>query len=69
MESQEKKDNFRVCELIGEKEAAELLKLSVKTLRKWRSLGIGIKYVKMGRSIRYRLIDIESFLNASTVDL
>lgn len=34
---------------------------SVKTLRNERLQGKGVPYVKIGRSVRYRLSDIESF--------
>jgi predicted DNA-binding transcriptional regulator AlpA len=58
--------------LITEREAAEQLALSVKTLRNWRFLGRGPPHLKVGRLVRYRLSDLKSWLKtcerASTSD-
>jgi predicted DNA-binding transcriptional regulator AlpA len=48
-------------------QAAEFLGQSVFTLRKHRSLGIGPKYCKLGRSVRYRLADLEEYVSSSVV--
>lgn len=52
--------------LLTEKEAAEYLSIPVKTLRHWRHrwahYGEGPKWVKLGRSVRYRASDIEAWL-------
>lgn len=42
--------------------AAKHLGLAVSTLEKLRVGGGGPPYVKMGRSVRYRLCDLESYL-------
>jgi hypothetical protein len=44
-----------------EEQLAERLKVARPTLRNWRSLGIGPAYIKMGRLVRYRLIDVLAF--------
>jgi hypothetical protein len=36
-----------------EPETAEELRISVRTLRKWRQLGIGPPYIEVGRQIHY----------------
>lgn len=36
-----------------ESETAEELNVSVRTLRKWRQIGIGPPYVEVGRQIHY----------------
>jgi hypothetical protein len=33
------------------------------TLRKWRMTGAGPLFIRLGRSIRYRQVDLESFLS------
>ena len=55
------------------KQAAEMLCLSDLTLRKWRWEGQGPRFVKMGRKVLYREIDlydfVESQLRVSTSDM
>ena len=47
--------------LLDEKLAAESLKLSISTLRNWRSQGAGPPFVKLGaRAVRYRVQDLEA---------
>lgn len=40
--------------LMTEKEAAEFLRFSPKTLRNWRYEGVGPDFEKAGRSVRYK---------------
>jgi predicted DNA-binding transcriptional regulator AlpA len=59
--------------LLTEKQTAERLALSVRTLQGWRVSGGGPPFVKMGgRCVRYRARDIERWLEerlrASTSD-
>ena len=49
--------------LLDEKEVSKALKLSLATLRRWRWLKTGPKFIKIGSSVRYRETDIEAFLN------
>lgn len=51
-------------QLMTEQEAAEMLSRSVKTLRNDRSLGRGPKWVKLGRSVRYKLSDVLAYVNS-----
>jgi hypothetical protein len=37
---------------------------SVHTLRDWRKRGKGPRFIKVGSSVRYRLSDIEDFVNS-----
>ena len=54
--------------LLGEKEAAERLSLSPQALRLWRKRreqGLEapvIPFVKLGRLVKYRQVDIDQFL-------
>lgn len=42
--------------------ASQHIGLAVSTLEKMRVTGGGPKYVKLGRSVRYRLSDLEQYL-------
>jgi excisionase family DNA binding protein len=48
--------------LLNRREAAELLGLTVGTLAVWAFQGRGPAFVKVGRSVRYRVGDIEAFV-------
>lgn len=49
-------------------EAADYLDLRPNTLEVWRVTGrYGLKYVKVGRLVRYREEDLDAFLTARTV--
>lgn len=37
---------------------------SVHTLRSWRQKKIGPPFVKVGRSVKYRLSDVEAYLDS-----
>jgi hypothetical protein len=50
--------------LVGETEAAEILGLSVKTLRRWRFAGRGPAFHKIGACVRYRPADLDAFIEA-----
>jgi hypothetical protein len=53
--------------LIDEHEAAAMLNVAVGTLRVWRcKRRYPLRYVKVGRRVRYRVTDIESFATANT---
>lgn len=52
--------------LVDEHVAAEILSLSVRTLRNWRSLGQGPRVRRLGRrAIRYRVGDLLEFAGES----
>lgn len=54
--------------LLSGQEAAKYLGISEQTLRIHRVKGGGVKYVKVGRLVRYRQSDIDAYLNARTFD-
>jgi excisionase family DNA binding protein len=55
--------------LLPPNEAAEYLDTTVRTLAKWRCIGTpNIPYVKIGRSVKYRLSDLENYLAKHTVN-
>lgn len=49
--------------------AADYLGLHARTLDNWRSQGRGPRYVRVGRRIVYRIADLESYLDARTVEV
>ena len=55
----------RTRELLDEKQAAEYLTVSPGTLSVWRSTGrYSLPFVKVGRRVRYRLSDLDAWLEA-----
>lgn len=53
--------------LLGEREVAKLLSVSVALLQRWRCYGGGPCFVRVGaRSIRYRYTDIETFVELNS---
>jgi excisionase family DNA binding protein len=45
-------------------QVAEYLQIPDKTLAEWRSRGIGPRYHKVGRYVRYRWSDVEAWLDS-----
>jgi hypothetical protein len=54
----------RPSPLLNEHEAADLLNLSVKTLRQWRLTGRGPGYVKLQAAVRYSQSDLADFIES-----
>ncbi len=55
--------------LFTEREVSDLLAVPLQTLRNHRSQRRGIKFVRVGRSVRYRLADVRAFIAARTVNV
>jgi excisionase family DNA binding protein len=54
-------------ELLTNKEAAAVLGLSPETLTNSRTTGrYGIPYLKIGKNVRYRYSDLQTWLSAQT---
>jgi len=50
-------------DLVDENEAAAILKIEPRTLRNWRGLRKGPRFVKIGeRVVRYRRADLAAFI-------
>jgi excisionase family DNA binding protein len=58
-----------VEKMLTTKEAAKRLGITEQTLRLWtQKKKVNLPYVKMGVAIRYRLSDIDDFINRSIVN-
>ncbi len=55
-------------ETVTEDDVANVTKKGVQTLRNDRHLGRGIPYVKLGRSVRYLLKDVEQYLRSHKIE-
>jgi predicted DNA-binding transcriptional regulator AlpA len=53
--------------LLTQRQAAEMLALSERTLERFRTSGMGPKFVRLGHSVRYRLVDVEAFIASRVV--
>ena len=40
-----------------------------RTMDNWRSQGRGPRYVRVGRRIMYRIVDLDAYLDARTVEV
>lgn len=60
--------NKTTVQALDENRAAAILGVAVQTLRNWRHLRKGPAYVKMGRSVRYQIVDLESYLQRSKIN-
>jgi len=54
--------------VLSEVQVAERLGVSLFTVRAWRHRGMGPRFLKMGRAVRYRSRDIEAFEERALVD-
>jgi hypothetical protein len=52
---------------LTETEVAELTKRALSTLRNERHLRRGMPYLKIGRSVRYRLDDVINFMESRRI--
>jgi excisionase family DNA binding protein len=56
--------------LLTRREVAEYLGLKPQTLAAWAVTGrYGLPMIRVGRSVRYRLADLEKWLSARTVGI
>jgi hypothetical protein len=51
---------------MDEKQAAEFLAISPRTLQAWRVTGGGPAFKKIGRAVRYDSTDLAAFINNRT---
>jgi hypothetical protein len=53
--------------VLGTKSAAKYLDVSVQTLANWRWRNVGPKWTRTGRSVKYRISDLDAYLNREAV--
>ncbi|MBM4313718.1 MAG: helix-turn-helix domain-containing protein [Deltaproteobacteria bacterium] len=49
--------------LLTQKEVKEITGLADSTLEQWRLKGKGPKFIKLGRLVRYRLSDLDTYIS------
>ena len=54
-------------EIVREEPAADIVDLSVSTLQKMRVRGDGPPFLKIGRSVRYRVSDLQAWAASKRV--
>ena len=57
----------QIQKYINENQVAEITGRALSTLRNERSRGLGIPYIKIGRSVRYDLTDVISFMDSHKI--
>jgi predicted DNA-binding transcriptional regulator AlpA len=50
--------------LLNEREVANITGMSVASLRRWRLLGQGPRYIKIGAAVRYKPGDLTAWLES-----
>ena len=55
--------NQQLQSLLNEHDVARVTGLSIASVRRWRVLGQGPRYLKIGASVRYRPEDVQAFLD------
>lgn len=53
--------------LLTQRQASALLRLSERTLERLRVAGTGPRFVRAGRSVRYREVDLEAWIASRVV--
>lgn len=53
--------------MVSASEAAAMFSTSPGTLGNWRSKKVGPRFFKVGRSVRYRISDLENFFTSTPV--
>ena len=59
--------NLKIDECFSERSAAVVLGVSVALLRKWRRVGGGPLYLRIGKLVRYRLSDLRTFMDSCAI--
>ena len=55
-------------DLLTRAQAADYLGVAVQTLAVWASTGrYGLRYIRVGRNVRYRRADLDAFLERRTI--
>jgi excisionase family DNA binding protein len=69
MPAQQPQSDLLQSDLLTETQAAKLLSISVATLQTWRSRKrYALRFYRIGSRVRYRLVDIEAFIQSRAVE-
>ena len=61
-------NNSKTKCVLTTKEAADFLQIPARTLENWRcNQRYNLPYIKIGRLIRYRMIDLVAWINSSRI--
>lgn len=56
-------------DMMNEHQVAEVFGIAVQTLRRWRCCGTSeLRYVKVGKAVRYRKPDVAAFIQENLSD-
>lgn len=58
----------KVRGMLKTEQAAEILGVCEKTLRRWRDESAGPRFIRIGRKVFYRPEDVDAWLEAQTVE-
>lgn len=61
-------DELKTPNVVSEREAALFLGLAIRTLQNRRWRGLPPRFMRMGRSIRYRLSDLQDYMDGCMVE-
>ena len=61
-------ETIMMDKLIDTQQLSEMLQIQPSTIEKARVMRTGIPFVKIGRACRYRLSDVENYLDSNRVE-
>lgn len=50
--------------LLDERDVARITRMSLASVRRWRLLGTGPRFLKLGSSVRYKAEDVAAWINS-----
>lgn len=62
------RENGPLTNMLSRAEAAAYLGMKTQTLSWWACQGIGPRFVRYGRAVRYDLADLQAFVNSKRVE-
>ena len=54
--------------LLREQRVAEILGVTVRCVQGWRSRGVGLRFIHVGRLARYQQADVDAFITRNAVE-
>lgn len=50
--------------LLNDRDVARITRMSLASVRRWRLLGTGPRFLKLGSSVRYKAEDVAAWINS-----